>query len=604
MIQRGEKSVVDLLAERVEKSGAQIAFRYPEGEGFAELSWNQLAERVKHIGLGLRALGVETGDRCAIAAGTRMDWILADLGIMAGGAATTTVYPTTELEDRVYILSDSQSKVLFVEDQSQVDRTLAGRDRLPHIEKVVTFDGISRQDDWFMTFAELEDLGRTHGDANPALYAAVRAEVKPEAIATLIYTSGTTGRPKGVELLHDGWVAMAEGIAGSGLLSDDEHQFLWLPLSHSFGKAMLVIQVAVGFKTTVDGDLTKIIDNLAVVRPTFMASAPRIFEKVYNKVSTGAAKAGGAKFAIFKWSVRVARAAAQAQQQGRKPGLWLGFQHSICAKLVYSKLQARFGGNLRYFVSGSAPLSRELAEFFEGAGLPILEGYGLTESSAASFVNRPGANRIGTVGPAVGDLEIKIADDGEILLRGRAIMRGYHNLAEVSEETLRDEWLYTGDIGELDEAGYLKITDRKKNLIKTSGGKYVAPQKLEGQLKVLCPYLGQVLVHGDRRNYCTALVTLDPESIAEWAAQNGQPGATYDALVGSPAVEALVQDAVDRLNADLSRYETIKYFRVLPKDLTIEDGLLTPSLKVRRKKVEETYKELLDGMYEGSVAAL
>ena len=600
----GTRTVVDLLRDRVTGNANDPAFRYPEDGDWKELSWAQFGAAVDEIALGLRSLGLETGQRCAIASGTCINWILADLAIMTAGGATTTVYPTTELEDRVYILGDSQSRFLFAENQDQVDRALEAREQLPNVERVITFDNVERDNDWFITLAQLKTRGAAHAKEHPGLTDQIAEELDPASIATLIYTSGTTGRPKGVELLHDGWVAMAQGVLDSGLVKADEHQFLWLPLSHSFGKAMLVIQLAVGFRTSVDGDLKRIIDNLAVIKPTFMASAPRIFEKVYNKISTRAQKAGGLKFAIFRWAVRVARQTAQTQQAGRASGILLGLQHGLAYKLVYSKLTALFGGNLRYFVSGSAPLSRELAEFFEGMGIPILEGYGLTESSAASFVNRPGHNRIGTVGPPIGDMEIKIAADGEILIKGRAVMRGYHNLAETTAETLIDGWLYTGDIGELDSAGHLRITDRKKNLIKTSGGKYVAPQKLEGQLKVLSPYLSQVLVHGDRRNYCTALITLDPESILEWAAENDLAGKSYEELTQTDAAKAMVQEAIDTLNADLARYETLKYFRLLPKDLTIEDGLITPSLKVKRKAVEQRYQSLLDSMYEGATASL
>ena len=600
-----EKTVVRMFMDRVAASSSEIAFRYPAAGGWKDLTWSQTGERVRAIAMGLRSLGLQTGERAAIASGTRLEWVLADIGIMAAGGATTTVYPTSTVEDMVYILNDSRSRVVFAEDQSQVDRLLEARPQLSDVIRVITFDGVAREGGWFLTLGELEAMGSAYDGQNAGLYDRIGNELAPDALATLIYTSGTTGQPKGVELLHNGWVDMAEGAASTGLIRQDEHQFLWLPLSHSFGKAMLCIQIAAGFKTSIDGDLKKIIDNLAVTQPTFMASAPRIFEKVYNKIATGAEKAGGAKAKIFRWAVGVGRATSQAKQAGKTPGLALRVQFAICDKLVYSKIRARFGGNLRYFISGSAPLSRELAEFFDAAGLPILEGYGLTESSAASFVNRPDRNKIGTVGQPLPGVEVTIASDGEILIRGLPIMRGYHNQPDTTAEALdSDRWLHTGDIGELDSEGFLRITDRKKNLIKTSGGKYVAPQKVEGQLKVACPYLGQVLVHGDRRNYCTALVTLDPEAIAEWAGENGLGGASYEELTRNERVIAMVQTAVDQVNKELARYESLKYFRILPKDLTIEDDLITPSLKVKRKKVEERYRDLLDSMYEGAIAGL
>ncbi len=596
----GSKTVVDLFRERVDSAADTIAFRFPEEGSWGALSWGQAAARVRKWALGLRALGIDSGDRVAIASLTRVEWILADVAILAAGAATTTIYPSSSVEERSYILKDSKSRIVFAENQEQVDRLLQAKDDLPDLIKIVTFEA-TKADDLVIGIEQLEDLGEEKDKAEPELYDRIAEELDPSALATLIYTSGTTGTPKGVELLHDGWVAMAEAVRDENLIGADEHQFLWLPLSHSFGKALICIQLAVGFETSVDGDLTKIIENLAIVRPTFMAAAPRIFEKVYNKISTGAAAAGGAKYTIFRWAVKTARAVTQERQNGREPGFLLNLQHGLAHKLVYSKLHARFGGKLRYFISGSAPLNREIAEFFEGAGLPILEGYGLTESCAASFCNRPGKNRLGTVGPPIG-VEIKVADEtGEILLRGRSIMRGYHNREDATSETLKDGWLYTGDKGELDEAGHLKITGRIKHLIKTSGGKYVAPAKLEARLKVLCPYLAQVIVHGDTRNYCSALITLDPESIGEWAGQQGLT-TDYKALTTHAKVHELIQAALDELNTDLASYETVKKFAVLPEDLTIENGFLTPSMKVRRNKVEEHYKALLDGMYEGAMA--
>ena len=405
-----------------------------------------------------------------------------------------------------------------------------------------------------------------------------------------------------MELIHDCWLFEAEAIDQLGILSPDDHQYLWLPLSHSFGKVLEVAQLHIGFPTTVDGRIPKLVDNLAVVKPTFMAAAPRIFEKVYNKVVTGAAETGGLTYRIFTWAVGVGRRVSALQQQGKKPGPLLGAQFKVADKLVFSKLRARFGGRVRFFISGSAPLSRDMAEFFHAAGILILEGYGLTESSAATFVNVPSNYKFGTVGPPLPGVEVKIApEDGEVLLKARGVMRGYHNLPEATAEILEDRWLRTGDIGELDADGYLRITDRKKDLIKTSGGKYVAPQKLEAKLKALCPYLSQVLVHGNQRNFCSALVTLDEESIKGWATERGLGGKSTAELAEDPQVRELVQDAIKVLNADLASYETLKRFAILPKDLSVEDGELTPSLKVKRKVVETKYKDVLDGFYEGSL---
>ena len=390
------------------------------------------------------------------------------------------------------------------------------------------------------------------------------------------------------------------------MISPNDLQYLWLPLSHSFGKVLEVGQIAIGFPTAVDGRIPKLIDNLAVVRPTFMAAAPRIFEKVYNKIIGKAQAAGGLKLKIFRWAVSVGREVSKLKQKRKEPSGLLAIKAKIADRLVFSKIRDTFGGRLRFFISGSAPLSRDIAEFFHAAGILILEGYGLTETSAATFVNRPATFEFGSVGEALPGTEIKIApEDGEILLRGPGVMRGYHNLPEVTAEVFtEDGWFKTGDIGELSESGILKITDRKKDLIKTSGGKYVAPQALEGQLKAICPYVSQVIVHGDKRNYCTALITLDEESIGGWAKENGLAGKSYAEIATSDAAKTMIQGYIDKLNAGLARYETIKKFSILKADLTIESGDLTPSLKVKRKAVEKKHMATLDSMYEGAIAGL
>ena len=468
------------------------------------------------------------------------------------------------------------------------------------MKNVITIDGKTSADGWVISWNDLVEKGKT---ATQGDWEAVCKSVKNSDIATLIYTSGTTGKPKGVILTQDCWVYEAEGIDEMKLLVPDDVQFFWLPLAHSFGKVLEVAQLKIGFHTAIDGRVDKIVENLGHVKPTFVAAVPRIFEKVYNKVVEGAKKGGGAKYSIFKWAVGVGAEVSRLRQQRQEPGGVLALKYSIATKLVFSKLQARFGGRLRYFVSGSAPLSREMAEFFHGAGILILEGYGLTETSAASFVNRPTNFKFGTVGPPLPGTQVQIAADGEILIKGRGVMRGYHNLPDQTAETVKDGWLYTGDIGELDSDGLLKITDRKKDLIKTSGGKYVAPQAIEGKFKMACPYVSQSLVHGNNRNFCTMLVALDKEAITDWAKTNGVTG-TYDQIVKDPRTHALIKPFVQELNKGLASYESIKNFAILPKDLTLEDGDLTPSLKLKRKVVETKYKEVIDGFYTGNLAEL
>ncbi len=606
MSEKNTLTIPDVFIDRVAKSGTKRAFQFPDGDGWAHLTWQQSFDRVRNIAGGLMSLELNREDRIAILSSTRIDWILADLGILCAGGATTTVYPSNLPEECRYIFTDSETTIAFAEDDGQVAKLVEERDNLPNLKKVITFEGKAGHDGWVITLAELEELGAKYNEENADAFDESVKAGDAHDLSTLIYTSGTTGQPKGVELTHDCWVFEGQAIHETGMIREDDHQYLWLPLSHSFGKVLLSSQLATGYLTTVDGRIPKLVENLGQVKPTFMAAAPRIFEKVYNKVVTGAQKTGGVKYKIFQWSVGVGEEVSKKLQARKQPTGLLAIKYKIATKLVFSKLQALFGGNIRFFISGSAPLSREMAEFFHAAGILILEGYGLTESSAASFVNVAHNFEFGTVGPPLGDLEVKIAEsDGEILIRGRSIMRGYHNKPEITKETLtEDGWLLTGDIGELTDTGMLKITDRKKDLIKTSGGKYVAPQSLEGSLKAKCPYISQVLVHGNNRNYCTALISIDEESIKGWQEDNDLGTLNYEELSANDKVRTMLQTAVDALNSDLASYESIKKFGILPKDLSIEDGDLTPSLKVKRKVVETKYGEMLEGFYEGAMASI
>ncbi len=595
------RSIPVLFFDRVAATPDRRAYQYPDGDEWKWLTWREVDEQAQAIAAGLISLGIAPEERVAILSTTRVDWILADLGIMCTGAATTTVYPTSSEDECAYILGDSGSRIVFAENDEQVAKVQAGKANLPDLIKIVTFDGTS-DGDGVMTLDELETAGRELLAKDPDAVRTVAATIEPEHLATLIYTSGTTGQPKGVRLVQDCWTYTAVAQQLSGLILAEDKQFLWLPLAHSFGKVLLTGQFTVGFEMAVDGRIDKIIDNLPIVQPTIMAAAPRIFEKVYNRVVTQAREAGGLKYSIFKWAIGVGKEVSALRQAGKEPGALLAFQYGIADKLVFSKLRTRFGGRLRGFVSGSAPLAPEIATFFDAAQMPILEGYGLTETSASSVVNRIDDNRIGSVGKPVDGTEVKLAEDGEILVRSPGVMRGYHNLPQQTADVLEpDGWFHTGDIGEFDDGGHLRITDRKKDLIKTSGGKYVAPSYVEGQFKAISPYVSQIIVHGHGRNFCTALISLDPEALGGWAAQNGLAGKPYGDLVAEPAVRALIDGHIKELNTRLQRWETIKSFVILPRDLTVEDGDLTPSLKLKRRTVEDRYRDLIDDMYAGAV---
>ena len=582
--------------DRVQNSPNREAYRFPKGDGWESVTWRETGDRVTRLAAGLVALGVEPEQRVGIASTTRFEWILADLAVMCAGAATTTVYPSTMDDDVAYILADSESRVVFAEDDAQIAKLVAHRSELPHLSKVVTFDG-STDDDWVISLADLERLGEELLAKDPAVIDLRVEQTKPEALATLIYTSGTTGRPKGVRLRHSSWTYEGAAIEAQNILSMDDLQFLWLPMAHSFGKVLLSTQLAIGFPTAVDGRVDKIVDNLGVVKPTFMGAAPRIFEKAHDRIVLMQKAEGGIKEKLFNRAFEVGLQVDRAKREGKPVPTLLNLQHTVFDKLVFTKIRERFGGRVRFFISGAAALNREVAEWFNAAGIQILEGYGLTETSAGSFVNKPWMNKFGTVGPVFPFSEVKIAEDGEVLIKGPGIMEGYHNRPEATAETLEDGWLHTGDIGELDEDGYLRITDRKKDLFKTSGGKYIAPSQIESTFKAICPYASQFLVHGNDRNYCIALISLDPDAMSEWASQNGMAGASYAEIVTSDQVTQMVQGYVDELNSRLNRWETIKKWIMLEQDLSIESGELTPSMKVKRKVVEDKYKDKIDALY-------
>ncbi len=588
-------SVGAMLVNQAQASSSKEAFRYLEGDRWVSLSWSEIKDKAFQLAAGLLALGIEREDRVAIASDTRMEWILADLAIMCAAGATTTIYPSTQHEDVGYILADSQSKVIFAEDDLQVSKVLDHLDELPQLITIVQLDG-KVDHDKVMRWADLEKLGSEHLQANPTAVDDVIAAIGPEDLATLIYTSGTTGRPKGVRLVQDCWTYEGAAVEAYDIINPDDLQYLWLPLSHVFGKALIAIQLYIGFTTAVDGRQDKIVENLAVVQPTFMCGPPRIFEKVRGRVMTTASH--GLKAKIFDWAFGVGRKVSPMRLAGEQPSGLLALQWALADRLVFSKIKARMGGKIKFFVSGSAALNREVQEWFHAADLLILEGYGLTETCAATCVNNPRATRFGTVGPPVPGTQVKIADDGEILIKGPGVMRGYHNMPEATAESLNDGWFATGDIGELDEQGYLRITDRKKDLIKTSGGKYIAPQKVEGVLKVASPHMSQVLVHGDGRKHASALITLDPEAIEGWAKDQGLSYSSFAELVGSREVHDLIDSQVAEANQSLERWETIKKFEILPSELSVEEGEVTPSMKVRRRAVEQKYSDVLNSMYD------
>jgi long-chain acyl-CoA synthetase len=582
-----------MFLQRAATQPESVAYLRPGPTGWQPQTWAQTAAAVTEIAAGLLALGLQPEDRVAIAGGTRVEWIEADFGVMCAGGATTTVYPSSSADEVAHILTDSGSRFAIAENAGHLAKILFDGSPVEHVILIDAppagggpgdgapaeqgpGDGAASDDPRVRTLAALRELGR---DSAPGTVEAAVQRVRPDHLATLIYTSGTTGLPKGVRVAHSAWLYQGLAIQAMGIVRPDDLGYLWLPLSHAFGKALLSCQLSVGFPFAVDGDVTKIVQRLAEVQPTIMPAVPRIFEKVYAAVSA----ATGVQKLMLTWAVGVA---------GRKRS---GLRFRIADRLVLAKVRARFGGRMRYFISGAAALSPDIARWFDAIGLPIAEGYGLTESCATTIFNRPDRPEYGTVGMPLPGTEVRIAEDGEILLKGPGIMQGYHGID--SSQALTDGWLRTGDIGEITERGSLRITDRKKDLIKTSNGKYVAPQAVEARFKAICPLAGQFVVHGEKRKYITALIDLDPDEARKWAAANGLGDASHAEIATSDRLRADLQASVDQLNGTLNSWETIKKFAVLESNLSIEGGELTTSLKLRRRVVEDRYRPELDALY-------
>jgi len=590
-------SVPRMFLDRIAATPTAEAFRYPENGGWTTVTWQQVGQRVELLAAGLISLGIKPEERVALASGTRYEWVVVDFAILAAGAATTTVYPTTHAEDVAFIVANSGSRIVVAEDQKQVDKLIAHRAELPAVQNVVVIDG-DGDGDWVITLADLEQRGKQLLADSPSAVTDRIDAIRPDQLATLIYTSGTTGKPKGVRLTQDSWTYTAAAMDALGVLSDKDLNYLWLPLAHAFGKVMLALPLAIGFPTVIDGRVDKIIENLTVIRPTIMGAVPRIFEKVHGKINEMVAKEGGVKKRLFDWATGVGVQMSRVRQAGERPSPLLAAQYKLADRLVLSTIRDRFGGRMRFFISGSAALDREIAQWFDAVGVIVLEGYGLTETSAASSINRPGAYRFGTVGWTLPETDVKIAADGEILLKGPGVMNGYHDLPEATAEAIDAEgWFHTGDIGELDAEGFLRITDRKKDMFKTSQGKYVAPSAISANFKAVCPYASEIIIYGEGKPYCVALVSLEAEAIQDWAADNGLAGKSFGEIARDEKTREMVGGYVETLNKHLNRWEQVKKFSIIDRELTVEAGDLTPSLKLKRKSVVDNFHDSIDKLY-------
>jgi long-chain acyl-CoA synthetase len=592
------RNLVELFEAQAARRGANAAVKEKRDGVWRDVTWQEMARRARDVSDGLAALGVRAGDRIAILSETRTEWILADLGILGSGAISVPIYQSNPGHECQYILDDSGASWVFVDGEAQAEKIRLIRAKLPGLKGVVRFTGSPLGDE--RTLADLEKAGSEWRRANPAAHAERLVAVGLGDPACYLYTSGTTGNPKGVVITHGAWVYEAEAVAKIQIIRADDLILMFLPMAHSFAKVIEAVWFAEGATAAFVESLEKIVDNAGEVRPTIMPSVPRIFEKAYNAVVSKGLATPGLKGKLF----RIAMVGFDVWGDGRVKGDPVergGLAFAMGKKLVFPKLakalSERFGGRMRLFVSGGAPLSPKINWFFHLLGFTILEGWGLTETSAGTCVNRPGQNRIGTVGPPVPGTEIRIAEDGEILVRGGGVMKEYYRRPEATAEAFRDGWFLTGDIGELTPEGCLRITDRKKDIIVTAGGKNVAPQNLENELKG-DPLISQVMVHGDQRRFLSALVTLNEENARKWAAESGLDARMpLAALAEHPAMRARIQQSVDALNAKQASYASIKAFAILPKDFTQEAGEITPTLKVKRKLCSQRYKAILDGFY-------
>src|SRR5918995_2354500 len=585
------KRTIDRLWRDAVAAGRQRpAYLVQDGDDWRPVSWAEAAERVESYANGLLSLGVRKGAAFAILGSSRIEWALFDFALGLIGAIAAPIYANSSEKDTGYILDHSESVGVLCEDEAQLGKVEAVRGGISRLRHV-------------LRFADLDDLtarGREYAAEHPHALREAEEAIGEDDLFTYIYTSGTTGPPKGCMISHRNYYAMVAVVDDlPSFTGPEDTMLLYLPLAHNFGRLMHLSGAYVGYCIAFLPDPLQAAAALPQVRPTVFPSVPRVYEKVHTAVVAKFDAETGAKRKLIDWALAVGREVSELRREGKPVPGWLALKHRLADRLVYSKVKERLGGRLRPAISGGAPLAAEIAEFFHAIDILLIEGYGLTECTTAASTNTHEAYRFGTVGRALPGTELKLSEDGELLIRSDTVFQGYYKDAEATAEVLdADGWLRSGDIAEIDEDGFVTITDRKKDIIVTAGGKNVAPQNLENDLKT-SKYISQAMIVGDRQPYIAALITLDPEAVPAWAAERGLP-ADVESLARSDEVRELVQGVVDAVNADRSRYEQIKRFAILPRDFTMEDDELTPTLKLKRRVVGKHFGDELEELYAGT----
>ncbi len=612
-----EHTILEIFENRVNQSGTDPALRSRADHGWEAFSWNEWWDRAERVAAGLIELGLSPGDRVGILSRTRSEWVIADIAILMAGGVSVPLYPSSLPATCMHIIHDSKPSHIFVEDPSQLDKLADVRGDIPSVKSCIVFDDaavfprpdwrgrrevrlsdIDVPSHWQHTLDTLESEGRRALSTNLKKVVSRRRQVEADDLATIVYTSGTSAMPRGVELTHRNLATEVASIESMGFLSPNDVQLLFLPLAHIFARVLYLSSIGYGLETVMLKSVDRLVERLVEVRPTFFAGVPQIFEQIRSQILIDAHRHGGLKASLFEHAVEVGKRLSEAEQGGREAGLLDRAQEKILRELVFGRIHDLFGKRIRFLVSGGAPLAVEVSEFFHAAGILILEGYGLTESCAVASVNTPDEFRLGSVGRPLPGVEITIEEDGEILIRGETVMRGYHNERGANQEVFdEDGWMHTGDLGRYDRDGFLWITGRKKDMLVTAGGKNIAPQPIERRL-IASPYISQAVVIGDSRPFVAALIGLRVEAIR---ARLAEEGVQIDGPMDEhPRVRKLIATIMHEVNDELSTYQTVKRFEILPRDL--EAAELTPTNKVRRQVVLENYGELIDRLYAPSHA--